>query len=127
MAIPETGRPLTRPLKRNGMPLCVAIERNFETSNNDLPIMSLKSNSARRPPFGPFDQVAQDLPKIKPVKKNPLYSICFRDLSCPTVVGVRTQELGAVSKLSFGPISAWGVRFQSSKYFSIPPVETHKK
>jgi len=35
-------------------------------------------------------------------------------------------RLGTVSKLSFGPISALGVRFQSSKYLSIPPVETSR-
>jgi hypothetical protein len=42
----------------------------------------------------------------------------------PMNVEKKDQKLGAVSKLSFGPISALGVRFQSSKYFSIPPVKT---
>ena len=36
------------------------------------------------------------------------------------------RGLGTVSRLSFGPISALGARFQSSKYLSIPPVATHR-
>jgi hypothetical protein len=46
----------------------------------------------------------------------------IRDGVCHFLIRI----LGTVSKLPFSPISALGARFQSSKYLSIPPVETSR-